>query len=91
MQFPLTYEEYEKKIFEKFSEPSPKYSSEKRIKILKSFLEDEGKNYINTTFKETKDRFSKNIDNWKEYSLSDEEIIDRLISYPIDTLKMLLL
>ena len=46
---------------------------------------------MNTTFKETKDRYLRNKDNWKKLGFSESEVVDKLIFYPVNTLEMLLL
>lgn len=89
MEYPISYEEYEKKVFEEFSQIPSDLTATEQTKILQDFLE-EDKGFMERAYKASGSLYNQNINNWKEIGMTDEQILERFMSYPIHNLKLIL-
>jgi len=92
MNYPISLEDYEKKVYELFKEvPSGKYTPQQKEQFLKDFIKEDDPYFMERAYSASCGIYSQNINLWKEIGMSDDEILERFMSYPIHNLTLILL
>ena len=92
MNYPLSYSEYEKEVFKRFSKIGSNTTQEEKenIEVLNEFLETESPHFIEMSYATSCGIHDQNIERWKELGVSDEQILENFLLPPIENLEMLL-
>lgn len=91
MKYPISYPEFEKKVKTMFAEmPDNELTNEEKSAILEKFLKEEDPNFIERVYSASGGIYAKNIEMWKEIGMTDEQILERFMSYPIRNLRLIL-
>ena len=90
MEYPISYPEFEKKVKRMFAEmPDNKLNEQEKINILENFLkEDPG--FMERAYNASGGIYAQNIEMWKEIGMTDEQILERFMAYPIRNLRLIL-
>ena len=89
MKYPLSKEEYEKKIYELFKETPSDLSSQEKTELLTEFLEEDPQ-FIERAYGASKSLYNQNYKTWQQLGLTEQEMINRFMSYPIHNLRLIL-
>ncbi|RAP43848.1 MAG: hypothetical protein BZ135_08970 [Methanosphaera sp. rholeuAM6] len=89
MKYSISREEFEKKVRERFIDlPSSQYNREDKKEILDEFLNGEGSNFMDMAYSSSGAIYSQNQN---RESVSEEQLLETFILYPVRNLEMLLL
>jgi len=90
MKYPISFQEFEKKVKTMFSEtPARGLTKQQKTELLENFLkEDTG--FMERAYSASGALYTQNINMWNEIGMTEEQIIERFMAYPIRNLRLIL-
>lgn len=79
-----------KKVKTMFAEmPDNELNKQQKTELLENFLK-EYPDFMETAYGASRGLHDQNIEMWKEIGMTDEQILERFMSYPIRNLRLIL-